>query len=179
MSVMGFQKKKFGWGWVGGWGELYPIFLGIFGIVFTLQSPLVVTMKDLRDRTNKVEIEISILERRDWSAIPRESSTNITRQALTWIPQCKRKMGRPTKYLDTKPGCRHYANRAWLAKKLMEDCLEKMEKCFLKKVLSHDSRWPTFQLRRPCVDRKVGRNTSTSICCRFTVSSGMRRQSAA
>ena len=23
MSVMGFQKK-FGWGWVGGWDELYP-----------------------------------------------------------------------------------------------------------------------------------------------------------
>ena len=31
MTVMGFQKKKFGWG-VGGWGELYPIFLRIFGI---------------------------------------------------------------------------------------------------------------------------------------------------
>ena len=27
MSVMGFQKKKFGWG-VGGWGELYPSFFG-------------------------------------------------------------------------------------------------------------------------------------------------------
>ena len=27
MSVMGFQKKKFGWG---GWGELYPIFVGFF-----------------------------------------------------------------------------------------------------------------------------------------------------
>ena len=25
MSVMGFKKKKFGWG-VGGWGELYPSF---------------------------------------------------------------------------------------------------------------------------------------------------------
>ena len=24
MSVMGFQKKKSGWGGVGGWGELYP-----------------------------------------------------------------------------------------------------------------------------------------------------------
>ena len=29
MSVMGFNKKKFGW-WVGGWGELYPIFLVFF-----------------------------------------------------------------------------------------------------------------------------------------------------
>ena len=35
MSVMGFQKK---YGWVGGWGELYPSF---FGICLTLQSPLV------------------------------------------------------------------------------------------------------------------------------------------
>ena len=39
MSVRGFQKKV--WmgvgGWVGGWGELYPIFFGIF---LTLQSPL-------------------------------------------------------------------------------------------------------------------------------------------
>ena len=39
MSVMGFQKK-FGWG-VDGWGELYPSFFGIFGIVLTLQSPYV------------------------------------------------------------------------------------------------------------------------------------------
>ena len=41
MSVMGFQKKKFGWG-VGGWGELYPHFFGgIFGEKkLTLQSPL-------------------------------------------------------------------------------------------------------------------------------------------
>ena len=30
MSVMGFQKK-FGWR-KGGWGELYPILFGIFGI---------------------------------------------------------------------------------------------------------------------------------------------------
>ena len=27
MSIMGFQKKKFG---VGGWGELYPSFFWIF-----------------------------------------------------------------------------------------------------------------------------------------------------
>ena len=25
MSVIGFPKKKIGWGWVGGAGELYPI----------------------------------------------------------------------------------------------------------------------------------------------------------
>ena len=27
MAVMGFQKKNVGWG-VGGWGEVYPIFVG-------------------------------------------------------------------------------------------------------------------------------------------------------
>ena len=31
MSVMGFQQKKFGW--VGGWGELYPSLFWIVGIV--------------------------------------------------------------------------------------------------------------------------------------------------
>ena len=36
MSKMSFQKRKFGWG-VGGWGELYPSFFGMF---LTLQSPL-------------------------------------------------------------------------------------------------------------------------------------------
>ena len=39
MSVMGFQKKLDG-GWVGGWGELYPVLFWIFGICLTLQSPL-------------------------------------------------------------------------------------------------------------------------------------------
>ena len=33
MSVMGFQKKKFGWGWVGGWGELYTIFFGFLEFI--------------------------------------------------------------------------------------------------------------------------------------------------
>ena len=37
MSVMGFKKKK---NLMGGWGELYPSFYFIFGIVLTLQSPL-------------------------------------------------------------------------------------------------------------------------------------------
>ena len=37
MSVMGFQKNWIAGGWVGGWGELYPVFSGIFK---TLQSPL-------------------------------------------------------------------------------------------------------------------------------------------
>ena len=40
MSLMGFQKKKYLDRGVGGWVELYPIFLWIFGIVLTLQSPL-------------------------------------------------------------------------------------------------------------------------------------------
>ena len=33
------SKKKLDGG-VGGWGELYPSFFGIFGIFLTLQSPL-------------------------------------------------------------------------------------------------------------------------------------------
>ena len=37
MPVMGFQKRIRLDG-VGGWGELYPIFFWIFGIVLTLQS---------------------------------------------------------------------------------------------------------------------------------------------
>ena len=39
MSVIGFPKKSSDG--VGGWGELYPIFFGIFGIFLTLQSPSV------------------------------------------------------------------------------------------------------------------------------------------
>ena len=38
-SVMGFQKK---FGWLGGWGELYPILSGFLEI-FKLQSPCVFT----------------------------------------------------------------------------------------------------------------------------------------
>ena len=38
ISAMGFQKKKI-WMGVGGWGELYPILFGIFGIFLTLQIP--------------------------------------------------------------------------------------------------------------------------------------------
>ena len=40
LSSDGFQKKKkLDGGWVGGWGELYPIFLGFLEF-FTLQSPI-------------------------------------------------------------------------------------------------------------------------------------------
>ena len=44
MSVVGFQKKKFGWGGVGGWGELYPIFVWIFGICFNFTKPFTDSM---------------------------------------------------------------------------------------------------------------------------------------
>ena len=37
MSVMVSTKKEV-WMGVGGWGELYPIFFGIFGIFVTLQE---------------------------------------------------------------------------------------------------------------------------------------------
>ena len=40
MSVMGFQKNKKVWmGWVGGWGELYPIFFGFLEF-FYFAKPL-------------------------------------------------------------------------------------------------------------------------------------------
>ena len=39
MSVMGFQKQSLDGGWVGGWGELYPICFWNFGICLTLQAP--------------------------------------------------------------------------------------------------------------------------------------------
>ena len=39
MSVVGFQKKKFGWR-VGGWGELYPIFFKDFWNFVHLSNPL-------------------------------------------------------------------------------------------------------------------------------------------
>ena len=35
--IDGFQKKL-GWGWVGGWGELYPSLFWIFIIFLTLKS---------------------------------------------------------------------------------------------------------------------------------------------
>ena len=39
MSVMGFPKKKFGWG-VGGWGEFYPNLFWIFWNFFNYAKPL-------------------------------------------------------------------------------------------------------------------------------------------
>ena len=40
MSVIGFQKK-FGWGGVGGWGELYPSFFLYFWNFFNFAKPLI------------------------------------------------------------------------------------------------------------------------------------------
>ena len=40
MPLMGFQNKKYLDRGVGGWVELYPNYFWIFGIFFTLQSPL-------------------------------------------------------------------------------------------------------------------------------------------
>ena len=56
-----------------------------------------VSNKDLWERTNKVQIEIGILKRR-WGWLGhtlRKPNSNITRQALTWNPQGRRKKGRP------------------------------------------------------------------------------------
>ena len=56
-----------------------------------------VSNKDLWERTSQVQIEIEILKRR-WGWLGhtlRKPNTNVTRQALTWNPQGKRKRGRP------------------------------------------------------------------------------------
>ena len=56
-----------------------------------------VSNKDLWERTSQVQIEIEILKRR-WGWLGhtlRKPNTNITRQALTWNPQGKRKRVRP------------------------------------------------------------------------------------
>ena len=55
--------------------------------------------KDLWERTSQVQVEIDILKRR-WGWLGhtlRKPNTNITRQALMWNPQGKRKRGRPKK----------------------------------------------------------------------------------
>ena len=53
--------------------------------------------KGLWERTSQVQIEIDILKRRwGWHGHTlRKPNTNITRQALTWNPQGKRKKWRP------------------------------------------------------------------------------------
>ena len=56
-----------------------------------------VSNKDLWERTSQVQLEIEILKRR-WGWLGhtlRKPNINITRQALTWNPQGKRKRGRP------------------------------------------------------------------------------------
>ena len=55
-----------------------------------------VSNKDLWERTSQVQIDIDIIKRR-WGWLGhtlRKPNTNITRQALTWSPQGKRKIGR-------------------------------------------------------------------------------------
>ena len=56
-----------------------------------------VSNNDLWERTSQIQIEVEILTRR-WGWLGhtlRKPNTNITRQALTWNTQCKRKRGRP------------------------------------------------------------------------------------
>ena len=52
--IIGLQKKKLGKG-VGGWGELYPNVICMFGIVLTLQGPkgysVFTTALNLAERT--------------------------------------------------------------------------------------------------------------------------------
>ena len=66
-------------------------------IILGIQWMDKVSNKDLWERTSQVQIEIEILKRR-WGWLGhtlRKPNTNITRQALTWNPQGKRKRGRP------------------------------------------------------------------------------------
>ena len=58
MSVMGFQKKV--WMGVGVWGELYPWFFLVFGIVLTLQNPL--AHPSALNRCNKAAEQLFPLE---------------------------------------------------------------------------------------------------------------------
>ena len=47
MSVMGFETKKFGCGWVVGLGELYASIQVYFGTCLTLQIPLLTVHYDI------------------------------------------------------------------------------------------------------------------------------------
>ena len=64
-----------------------------------------VSNKELWDRTNQVRIEVDILKRR-WGWLGhtlRKPNSNITRQALTWNPQGKRKRRGDRTHLATPP----------------------------------------------------------------------------
>ena len=61
-----------------------------------------VSNKDLWERTSQVQIEIEILKRGWLGHTSRKPNSNITRQALTWNTQGKRKMGEAEKYQGTR-----------------------------------------------------------------------------
>nr|KAG5693360.1 hypothetical protein BaRGS_017653 [Batillaria attramentaria] len=65
--------------------------------ILNIRYPLVITNKDLWERTRQVPIEQEI-KKRKWGWIGhtlRKSTSNVTRQSLDWNPQGKRKVGRP------------------------------------------------------------------------------------
>ena len=45
MSVIGFQKKSLDRAWVGGWGELYPIFFGFLEFFKLCKAPILIADK--------------------------------------------------------------------------------------------------------------------------------------
>ena len=65
--------------------------------ILKIRWPDIISNQDLWKRTRQHPIEVDILQRRwEWFGHTlRKSSSNITRQALTWNPQVKRKRGRP------------------------------------------------------------------------------------
>ena len=64
MSVMGFQKKKFGW--VGWWGELYPSFFWDFWNFVNFAKPLMQTAAIVKVRSDKVGVLLVLAQLRWW-----------------------------------------------------------------------------------------------------------------
>ena len=65
--------------------------------ILSIRWPEIVSNEELWDRTNQAPIDIEIRKRK-WGWIGhtlRKPASNITRQALEWNPQGKRKVGRP------------------------------------------------------------------------------------
>lgn len=69
--------------------------------ILNIRWPETISNEQLWDRTNQTPMEIEIeieIKKRKWSWIGhtlRKPASNITRQALDWNPQGKRKVGRP------------------------------------------------------------------------------------
>jgi hypothetical protein len=64
--------------------------------ILKIHWPITISNKDFWERTNQVPAEEEIRRRWRWIGHTlRKPPTNITRQALTWNPQGKRKRGRP------------------------------------------------------------------------------------